>query len=143
MHTSVLYVDYNKQRTMFLELWKDSEQKIRHCFLSDSRYIYYLDQNSNFTKCSQYEYTEVTNSTNDEVCFQSHMCTCFLKNRAYSIYWGHGCVFLGYIFQKKGHFICLHPRNRCYFLIISNENIFFKIQGTILGAIVAPNKGLE
>ena len=29
------------------------------------------------------------------------------------------------------------------FLPISNENIFFKTQGTRLGAIVAPNKGLE
>ena len=29
------------------------------------------------------------------------------------------------------------------FLIISNENIFLKTQGTRLGAIVAPNKGLE
>ena len=32
---------------------------------------------------------------------------------------------------------------RAHFLTISNENIFFKIQGTRLGAIVAPNKGLE
>ena len=29
------------------------------------------------------------------------------------------------------------------FLTISNENIFFKTQGTRLGAIVAPNKGPE
>ena len=29
------------------------------------------------------------------------------------------------------------------FLTISNEIFFFKTQGTILGAIVAPNKGLE
>ena len=29
------------------------------------------------------------------------------------------------------------------FLTISNENIFLKTQGTRLGAIVAPNKGLE
>ena len=29
------------------------------------------------------------------------------------------------------------------FLIISNENIFFKTHDTKLGGIVAPNKGLE
>ena len=29
------------------------------------------------------------------------------------------------------------------FLTISNENFFFKTQGTRLGAIVAPNRGLE
>ena len=29
------------------------------------------------------------------------------------------------------------------FLTISNGNILFKTQGTRLGAIVAPNKGLE
>ena len=45
---------------------------------------------------------------------------------------------------KKGHFVCLHPLNRCHFTQpISNENIFFKTQGTRLGAIVTPNKGLE
>ena len=29
------------------------------------------------------------------------------------------------------------------FFTISNENIFLKTQGTRLGVIVAPNKGLE
>ena len=46
-------------------------------------------------------------------------------------------------FQKKGHFVCLHPLKQISFLTISNGIIFFKTQGTRLGAIVAPNKGLE
>ena len=115
MHTSVLYVDYNKQRTMFLELWKDSEQKIRHCFLSDSRYIYYLDQNSNFTKCSQYEYTEVTNSTNDEVCFQSHMCTCFFEKQG-----------LFYILRAWVRFFRVHlPKKRAFYLLAPPKQVLF------------------
>ena len=44
---------------------------------------------------------------------------------------------------QKMAFCLLAPPKLVLFLIISNENIFFKIQGTILGAIVAPNKGLE
>ena len=52
--------------------------------------------------------------------------------------WVH---FLGQMFSKKGHFACLHPPNQMSFLTISNENIFF--EGTRLGVIIAPNKGLE
>ena len=34
-------------------------------------------------------------------------------------------------------------RKQMSFLIVSNENIFSKTQGTRLGAIITPNKGLE
>ena len=37
----------------------------------------------------------------------------------------------------------LVPPKQVSFLTISNENIFLKTQGTRLGAIVTPNKGLE
>ena len=62
--------------------------------------------------------------------------------RAYSRHWRHGCVFQG-IFSEKRVFCLLAPPKQMSFLLISNENIFFKTQSTRLGAIVAPNKGLE
>ena len=44
--------------------------------------------------------------------------------------------------EKKG--ICLlTPHKQIPFLTISEENIFFKTQGTRLRAMVALNKGLE
>ena len=58
----------------------------------------------------------------------------------YSRHWGHECVFWGTFFEK-GHFVIL-PKQMS-FLTISNENIFFKTQGTRLGATVAPHKGRE
>ena len=66
-----------------------------------------------------------------------------IPSRAYSRHWGHGCISLGVHFLKKRHIVCFHFLNRCHFLSFSNENIFLKIQGTRLGAIVARNKGLE
>ena len=42
---------------------------------------------------------------------------------------------------KKGHFVCLSPKQMS-FLTISNGNIFFE-NGTRLRAIVALNKDLE
>ena len=51
-----------------------------------------------------------------------------------------GAFFQG-IFSEKKAFCLLAPP--MLFLTISNENIFFKPQGTRLGAIVAPNKGPE
>ena len=62
-------------------------------------------------------------------------------NRAYYIYWGMDAFFRAYLLKKKE--FCLLLGKQMPFLIISNENIFFKIQGTRLGAIVVPNKGLE
>ena len=62
--------------------------------------------------------------------------------RVYSRHWGHGYVFRAH-FLKKGHFGCLNPPKQMPFLTVSNENIFSKTQGTRLGVIVAPNKGLE
>ena len=54
------------------------------------------------------------------------------------------CAFLGGNFFKKGSFCLLAPPKQMSFLTISNENIFFlKNQGTRLGVIIAPNKGLE
>ena len=52
------------------------------------------------------------------------------------------CVFFGE-FSEKRTFCLLAPPKWTSFLPISNENIFFKTQGIKLGAIVAPNKGLE
>ena len=62
--------------------------------------------------------------------------------RAYSRHWGHGGIFWGHIFWKKGFLFTCTPK-QLSFLTISNENISLKSQGNRLGAIVAPNKGLE
>ena len=62
--------------------------------------------------------------------------------RAYSKHWRHGYVFGGTFVLKKG-ILFTWPPEQMSFLTISNENNFFKTQGTRLGAIVAPNKGLE
>ena len=50
-----------------------------------------------------------------------------------------GAFFLGHIFLKKAFCLLATPK-QMPFLAISNETIFFKIQDTRLGAIVAPNK---
>ena len=55
---------------------------------------------------------------------------------------GTGAVF-GSTFSLKRAFGLLAPPKQMSFLIISNENNFLKTQGTRLGAIIAPNKGLE
>ena len=55
---------------------------------------------------------------------------------------GMGAIFWGTFFEKKA-FCLLAPPKQMSFLTISNENIFLKTQSTRLGAIVAPNKGLE
>ena len=47
------------------------------------------------------------------------------------------------LFLKKIAFCLLAPPKQMSFLTISNENVLFKTQGTRLGAIIAPNKGLE
>ena len=52
-------------------------------------------------------------------------------------------VFFGAIFFKKGAFCLLAPLKQMSFLITSNESTFFKNQGTRLGAIIVPNKGLD
>ena len=58
--------------------------------------------------------------------------------------WGMGAFFWDKFDEKKGHFVCLHPINRCHVIfIILNENIFFKTQGSRLAVIVTPNKVLE
>ena len=58
-------------------------------------------------------------------------------DRVYSRHWGHGCVFWGHIFLKKGHLLSCHPlAKEMSVLKISNENIFSKIQGTKLGGII-------
>ena len=51
-------------------------------------------------------------------------------------------AFFGGIFYEKMAFCLLAPSKQLTFLTVSNENICFKTQGTRLGAIVAPNKGL-
>ena len=51
-------------------------------------------------------------------------------------------AFFGTIFFRKDFLFACTPMQMS-FLTISNENIFFKNQGTRLGVIVAPNKGLE
>ena len=55
---------------------------------------------------------------------------------------GMGVFFRAYFLGKRA-FCLLAPPKQMSFLIISNENIFFKTQGTRLGAIVSPNKGPE
>ena len=50
---------------------------------------------------------------------------------------GMGAFFKAHFLKKKA------PPEQLSFLTISNENIFFKTQVTRLGAIIAPNKGLE
>ena len=52
-------------------------------------------------------------------------------------------VFFGANVFKKGPFCLLAPPNQMSFLTISNENTFLENQRTRLGAIIAPNKGLE
>ena len=52
---------------------------------------------------------------------------------------GVAAFFWGTFFEKK----TLAPPKQMSFLTISNEIIFFKVQDTRLGAIVALNKGLE
>ena len=51
-------------------------------------------------------------------------------------------AFFGTIFFRKDVLVACTPMQMS-FLTISNENIFFKNQGTRLGVIIAPNKGLE
>ena len=46
-------------------------------------------------------------------------------------------------FLKKMRFWLLVPPKQMSFIIISNENILRKTQGTRLGEKVVPNKGLE
>ena len=55
--------------------------------------------------------------------------------------WGMS-MFLGQILWKKAFCLLAHPKYML-FLSISDENIFFKTQGTRLSVIVAPNKSLE
>ena len=47
-----------------------------------------------------------------------------------------------HVLEKKD-IVFLAPPKQMSFLIVSNENIFSKTQGTRLGAIITPNKGLE
>ena len=55
---------------------------------------------------------------------------------------GMGVCFGG-IFSEKRVFCLLATPKQLSYLTISNENIFFKTQGTRLGAIVTPNKDTE
>ena len=50
-------------------------------------------------------------------------------------------AFLRANFSKIRAFGLLAPPKQMLFLTIFNENIFFKTQGTRLGATVTPNKG--
>ena len=50
-------------------------------------------------------------------------------------------AFLGQFFSKNFLFACTPMQMS--FLTISNKIFFFKNQGTRLGVIIAPNKGLE
>ena len=63
--------------------------------------------------------------------------------KTYSRHCGHGCFFLGTHFLKKRVFSLLAPPKQVPSLTISNENSFFKTQGTRLGVVVISNKGLE
>ena len=73
------------------------------------------------------------NGTNQiDVCYNFRLVT------AYSRHFGDGCT----IFEKRASCL-LGPPKQTSFLTISNKSIFFKTQGTRLGAIVAPNKSLE
>ena len=55
---------------------------------------------------------------------------------------GMGAFFEGTFLEERA-FCLLTPPKQIPFLTSSNENIFFKFQGTRLGAIVTPNKDLE
>ena len=97
--------------------------------------MYLCIKNSEFIEINVYlTVADVIKST-------SKILTMFSVNRAYSRHWGNGCV-LQDIFSEKSTFCQLAPSKQMSFLI-SNENIFFKTQDTKLGALVAPNKGLE
>ena len=52
-------------------------------------------------------------------------------------------MFFGGKFLEKRAFCLVAPPKHMSFLTSSNENIFLKTQDTRLGAIVAPDKGLE
>ena len=56
---------------------------------------------------------------------------------------GMVAFFLRTHFSKKGILFACNSPKLMPFLTISTENIFFRTQGTRLGAIVASNKGLE
>ena len=60
----------------------------------------------------------------------------------YVLYLGAGRIFWSTCFEKKELSLLAAPR-QMLFLTIYDENISLVAQGTILGAIVALNKGLE
>ena len=69
----------------------------------------------------------------------------FIYEDTYHIAWSildPGYVLLGQIFRKRAFCLPAPPKHMS-FLTISNGNIFLLIQDTRLGAIVAPDKGLE
>ena len=80
-------------------------------------------------------------SVNIESVYLSLNCS-FLLGRAYSSHWVYGCVF-GAHRSRKRTFCLLATPKQMPFLTISKENILFKTHCIRLGAIVAPNKGLE
>ena len=55
---------------------------------------------------------------------------------------GMGAIFEGTFSEKRTFFLLALPK-QVSFLTISKEKIFLKTQSTRLGAIVAPDKGLE
>ena len=61
----------------------------------------------------------------------------------YVLYLGAGRLFWSTFFEKKKELSLLAPPTHMLFLAIYEENISLEAQGTILGAIVALNKGLE
>ena len=56
---------------------------------------------------------------------------------------GMGAFFRALSLKKKRAYSLFAPPKQVSFLPTSNKIIYFKTQGPKLGAIVAPNKGLE
>ena len=61
---------------------------------------------------------------------------------AYSVYWGHGCVFGLIFFAKRAHLFVCAP-TEISLLMISNIYSVFQESGARLVAKVRPNKGLK
>ena len=72
------------------------------------------------------------------------MYPCYALHKAGSILDSEGMgAFFGARFSEKRAFCLLVPPKQMPFSTISIKNIFFKTNGTRLGAIVAPNKCLQ
>ena len=60
----------------------------------------------------------------DQIIKLQKWCIQIVTYRGYSIYWGMG-TFLQGASSARAHFVCLHPKNRCHFLLFLMK-VFFQ-----------------